>query len=175
MSQWHLNIDSWPGPNRNKWPGLRDVVQESPDGRHVAVLYSCGEVGINKEVGFFALLEEPKDSPRLLLRPRGLTCLVSYTTGKDIQWIENRFCIVSSYSLRPSFSSSGQLKQFYGTMVFDVEKHKVAYVPGASSEKIISELPDELVWRSWKRLSWWPRLWHKRDRKIPGRKNERDN
>ena len=54
------------------------------------------------------------------------------------------------------------LRPFSGTMFFDVEKRKVAYVPGASSEKIISELPDELVWRSWRRLSWWPRLWHKR-------------
>ena len=114
MNGWHLDIDSWPGPNRKKWKGLRDIIQESPDGKYVAVLYSCGEVGINKEVGFFALFEEPKDSPRLLLRPRGLTCFVTYDPGRDIQWIENRFCVVSTYCLRPSFSSSGQLKQFYG-------------------------------------------------------------
>jgi hypothetical protein len=162
MNGWHLDIDSWPGPNRKKWKGLRDIIEESPDGKYVAVLYSCGEVGINKEVGFFALLEEPKDSPRLLLRPRGLTCLVSYAAGRDIQWIEDRFCVVTSYSLRPCFSSSGHLKQFYGAIIFDVKERKVAYVPGASSSEVVSALPDKLSWKSWRRLSWWPRLWLKR-------------
>ena len=41
--EWNLNIDFWPGPDRMKWPGMRDIIQESPDGRYVAVLYSCGE------------------------------------------------------------------------------------------------------------------------------------
>ena len=82
MKEWRLDIDSWPGSNRKKWPGLRDIIQESPDGRYAAVIYSCGEIGIYKEVGSFALFEEPKDSPRLLLRPRGLTCLVSNVDGK---------------------------------------------------------------------------------------------
>jgi len=159
MKEWRLDIDKWPGPNRKKWPGLRDVITDSPDCRYVAVLYSCGEIGIYKEVGFFALLEEPKDSPRLLLRPRGLTCLVSYADGKTVQWIGNRFCVVTPYSIRPKLS--GKTQSFSGTMVFDVKDHKVAYVPGVSSEKIIPELPDKLLWRSWKRLSWWPRLWHK--------------
>jgi hypothetical protein len=162
INRWHLDIDSWPGPNRKKWKGLRDIIEESPDGKYVAVLYSCGEVGVNKEVGFFALLEEPKDSPRLLLRPRGLTCLVSYAAGKDIQWIGDRLCVVTSYSLRPSFSSSGQLKQFYGAIIFDVKERKVAYVPGASSSEVVSPLPDKLSWKSWRRLSWWPRLWLER-------------
>jgi hypothetical protein len=157
-----LDIDSWPGPNRKKWPDLRDFIMESPDGKHVAVVYSCGEIGIDKEVGFFALLEEPKDSPRLLLCPRDLTCLVSYAVGRDIQWIGDQFCVVTSYSLRPSFSSSGQLKQFYGAIIFDVKERKVAYVPGASSSEVVSPLPDKLSWKSWRRLSWWPRLWLER-------------
>ena len=160
MKEWRLDIDSWPGPNRKKWPDLPDIIQESPDGRYAAVVYSCGEIGIYKEVGSFALFEEPKDSPRLLIRPRGLTCLVSNVDGKTVQWIGNRFCVVTPYSIRPKLS--GKTQSFSGTMVFDVKEQKVAYVPGASSEKIISELPGRLLWRSWKRLSWWPRLWHKR-------------
>ena len=159
MKEWFLDIDSWPGPNRKKWPGLRDIIQESPDGRYVAVVYSCGEIGIYKEVGSFALFEEPKDSPRLLLRPSGLTCLVSNVDGKTVQWTGGRFCVVTTYSIR--LKLSGKTQSFNGTMVFDVVQRKVAYVPGASSEKIISELPDKLLWRSWKRLSWWHRLWHK--------------
>jgi hypothetical protein len=162
MNGWHLDIDSWPGPNRKKWKGLRDIFQESPDGRYLAVLYSCSEIDIYKEVGHFALYEEPKDSPRLLVRPRGLTCFVTYDPGKNIQWIENRFCVVTSYSLRPNFSSSGQLKQFYGAIIFDVKERKVAYVPGASSSEVSSALPDKLSWKSWRRLSWWPSLWLKR-------------
>ena len=161
MKEWRLDIDSWPGPDRKKWPGLRDVIAESPDGRYVTVVYSCGEIDIYKEVGLFALLEEPNDLPRLLLRPRGLTCLVSDTTGITAQWIENRFCVVTTYCIRPSFSLSGKFKSFCGAMVFDVEKRKVAYVPGASSGEVVSALPDKLLWRSWTRLSWWPRLWHK--------------
>ena len=65
MRDWHLDIDAWSGPDRKKWPGLRDIVQESPDGRHVAVVYSCGEIDIYKEVGRFALLAGPPESPRL--------------------------------------------------------------------------------------------------------------
>lgn len=160
MNGWSLDIDSWPGPNRKKWKGLRDIIEESPDGKHVAVLYSCGEVGINKEVGFFALLEEPKDSPRLLLRPRSFTCLVSYAEGKDIQWVGDKFCVVSPYSIRPSITGKNQ--SFYGAMILDVKEHKVVYIPGISSEKIVSAFPDKLSWKRWERLSWWPRLWHKR-------------
>ena len=161
MHGWCLDIDNWPGPNRKKWKGLRDIFQESPDGKYLAVLYSCGEIDIYKEVGFFALFEEPKDSPRLLVRPRGLTCFVTYDPGKDIQWIENRFCVVSTYCLRPSFSSSGQLKVFQGAMIFDVTERKVAYIPGVSADKVVSAFPDNLSWKSWRRLSWWPRLWLK--------------
>jgi hypothetical protein len=159
MTDWHLDIDSWPGPDRKKWKGLRDVIQESPSGKYAAVLYSCSEIDIYKEVGHFALFEEPKDSPRLLVRPRGLTCFVTYDPEKDIQWIENRFCLVSSYCLRPGFSLSGQLKQFYGAMIFDVQERKAAYVPGASASDVVSAFPDDLLWKNWRRLSWWPKLW----------------
>lgn len=162
MHGWRLDIDNWPGPNRKKWKGLRDIFQESSDGRYLAVLYSCSEIDIYKEVGHFTLFEEPKDSPRLLVRPRGLTCFVTYDPGKDIQWLENRFCAVSTYCPKPSFSSSGQLKLFQGTMIFDVKERKVAYVPGASSSDIMSAFPDNLLWKNWRRLSWWPRLWLKR-------------
>lgn len=157
---WSLDIDSWPGSNRKKWKGLRDIIEESPNGKYLAVLYSCGEICINKEAGFFALFEEPKDSPRLLLRPRGLTCFVTYDPGKDIQWIENQFCVVNSYSLRPIFFSSGKLKPFHGAMIFDVKERKVAYVSGISSSEVVSAFQDKLHWKSWSRLSWWPRLWH---------------
>jgi len=162
MTDWKLDINSWPGPNRKKWKGLRDIFQESPDGKYLAVLYSCSEIDIHKEVGHFALFKEPKDSPRLLVRLRGLSCLVSYTEGKDIQWIENRFCVVTPYSFKPDFSSSGQLNQFYGTMIFDVQECKVAYIPGASSIEVISAFPDGLSWKSWRRLFCWPKLRHKR-------------
>ena len=162
MKKWKLDIDSWPGPDRKKWKGLRDIFQESPDGRYLAVLYSCAEIDIYKEVGSFALFEGPKDSPRLLVRPRGLTCFVTYAPGKDIQWVGDRFCVVSPYSLKPSFSSSGQLKVFQGAMIFDVKERKVAYIPGASADKIVSTFPDNILWKSWRRLSWWPRLWLKR-------------
>lgn len=62
-------------------------------------------------------------------------------------------CVVTSYSLRPSFSSSGKLKPFHGAMIFDVKERKVAYIPGASSSEVISAFPDNLNWQSWRRLS----------------------
>ena len=61
MRKWHLDIEKWPGPERKKWPGLRDVIQESPEGRYIAVVYSFGEVDIDKEVGLFALFAGPPD------------------------------------------------------------------------------------------------------------------
>jgi hypothetical protein len=160
MNGWRLAIDSWPGPNRKKWKGLRDIIEESPNGKYIAVLYSCGEVGINKETGCFALLEEPKDSPRLLLRPRGLTCLALYDPGKSMQWIENRYCVITPYSTKPGLF--GKLVTFYGTMVFDVKEHRVSYIPNISPDKVMQAIPDNLSWKSWKRLSWWPRSWLKR-------------
>jgi hypothetical protein len=62
MNGWQLDIDKWPGPNRKKWKGLREIFQESPDGKYLAVLYSCGEIDIYKEVGFCA----PEALPVLL-------------------------------------------------------------------------------------------------------------
>jgi hypothetical protein len=107
MKEWHLDIDAWPGPDRKKWTGLWDVIQESPDGRHVAVVYSCGEIGLCKEVGRFALLAGPPESPRLLLRPRNLTCLVSYS-GKTVRWIGERYCVVMPYWIRQCWSGKTQ-------------------------------------------------------------------
>lgn len=163
MSEWRLNIDVWPGPNRKKWPGLSDVVQESPDGRHVAVVYSCSEIDIYKEVGRFALLAGPPGAPRLLLRPRSLTCLVS-SSGKTVQWIGGRYCVVTLYGIRQCWS--GQTKSFGGTMYVDVEERKAAYLadiyPGAG----VPELPDGLTWRRWAWLSLWPVLgiiWKRRN------------
>ena len=155
MSEWRLNIDTWPGPNRKKWPGLRDIVQESPDGRHVAVVYSCGEVGIGKEVGRLALLAGPPESPRLLLRPRNLTCLVSYG-GTTVQWIGGRYCVVMPYGV--SQCLSGRTKAFSGTMYVDVEQRKAACLAEVHTGAAVSKLPAGLRWRGWMWLSLWPVL-----------------
>ena len=159
MREWRLNIDEWPGPDRKKWPGLRDVIQESPEGRYVAVVYSCNEVDIYKEVGLFALFAGPPDSPQLLLRPRGLMRLVWYD-GKTVQWFGERFCVVTQYCIRQRWVGSSQA--FIGTMFFDVEQRKVAYIPGTTSGEVISGIPDELAWTGWERLSQRPKLWYKR-------------
>jgi hypothetical protein len=163
MSEWRLNIDAWPGPDRKKWSGLSDVVQESPDGRHVAVVYSCGEIGICKEVGRLALLAGPPESPRLLLRPRSLTCLVS-DSGKTVQWIGGRYCVATPYWIRPCLS--GNTKAFGGTMYVDVEQRKVAYLAEVYSGAPMSDLPAGLAWRGWAWLSWWPLLWSMRYRNV---------
>jgi hypothetical protein len=155
MSEWHLDVDSWPGPNRKKWPGLRDVVQESPDGRHVAVVYSCGEIGIYKEVGRFALLAGPPESPRLLLRPRSLVCLVSHS-DEAVQWIGGRYCVASPYGIRQCVS--GKTRAFGGTLYVDVERRKAAYLADVYPSAAVSELPAGLAWRGWAWLSLWPWL-----------------
>jgi hypothetical protein len=156
MREWHLDIEEWPGPDRKKWPGLRDVIQESPEGRYVAIVYSCGEVDIYKEVGLFALFAGPPDSPRLLLRPRGLKCFV-WQDGTTVQWIGERFCVVTPYYIRQRLV--GSPRSFGGTLYLDVEQRKAAYVPGAFSGGAIPGLPEGLVWRGWKWLSLWPWLW----------------
>ncbi len=138
MTKWRLNIDTWPGPDRKKWPDVRDVVRPAPGGEHVAVVYSCGEVGICKEVGLFAILRGPKDSPQLLLRPRGFLCCAFYDDGITIRWIGRRFCAVTPFH-----------KAFNGTMYFDVEKHKVAYCVSSHKHKSESELLSGLKWSSW--------------------------
>ena len=156
MSTWRLDIDAWPGPNRKKWPGLKDVVQESPDGRHVAVVYSCGEIGICKEVGRFALLAGPPASPLLVLRPRNLTCLVSHS-GETVQWIGGRYCVVTPYWIRQCLS--GKTKAFGGTLYLDVEERKAAYLAEFHPAAVVSELPAGLTWRGWAWLSLWLLLW----------------
>jgi len=139
MRKWHLNIEEWHGPDRRKWPGLRDVIQESPEGRYVAVVYSCSEVDIYKEVGLFALFSGPPDSPRLLLRPRGLECLVRHN-DTTVQWVGERFCVVTPFYIRQRLA--GRSQSFGGTMYLDVEQRKAAYVPGAFSGEVISGLPN---------------------------------
>jgi hypothetical protein len=159
MTEWRLDIDAWPGPNRKTWSGLRDVSQESPDGKHVAMIYSCGEIGIAKEVGRFALLAGPPESPRLLLRPRNLTCLVSQR-GETVRWIGGRYCAVTPYGIRHCLS--GKTKAFGGTLYLDVERRKSAYLADIYPGGAVSELPSGLTWRSWAWLSFWPVLWRLR-------------
>ena len=161
MSEWRLNIDAWPGPDRRKWPGLQDIVQESPDGRHVAVLYSCSEIDIYKEVGRFALLAGPREAPRLLLRPRNLNCLVSHS-DRAVQWIGGRYCVVTPYGIRQSLS--GESTSFGGSLYVDVEQRKAAYLAGIYTRAAGSELPEGLVWRGWRWLSLWPVLWNLREK-----------
>jgi hypothetical protein len=156
MSKWNLDIDAWPGPDRKKWPGLRDVIQESPDGRHVAVVYACGEVGICKDVGRFALLAGPPESPRVLLRPRSLTCLMSHS-GKTVQWIGGRYCVVTAYGIRPCLD--GKSTALGGTLYVDVEQRKAAYLAELYAGAPISELPAGLTWKRWMWLSFWPVFW----------------
>jgi hypothetical protein len=157
MSEWLLDIGAWPGPDRRKWPGLRDVVQESPDGRHAAVVYSCGEVGVSKEIGHFALLAGPPSSPRLLLRPRWLTCLVQFD-DTTVQWLDARYCVATVYRLAQNWS--GRLRAFGGTLYVDVEQRKAAYLAEVYSRSAGSEPPTGLAWRSWRWLSLWPVLWN---------------
>lgn len=156
MSDWLLNIDAWPGPNRKKWPDLQDIVQESPDGRHIAVVYSCDEIGMGKEVGLFALLAGPPDAPTMLLRPRKLTCLVWYS-GTTVQWVGARYCVISPYCVRQRWSDKP--RAFGGTMYIDVEQRKAAYQPDVYPGAATSALPTGLAWRSWTWLSFWPLLW----------------
>jgi hypothetical protein len=141
---WRLEIDNWPGPDRRKWPGLRDVIAESPDGRHVAVVYSCGEVGIAKEAGFFALLRGPAESPRVVLRPRGLMCF-GWLGGNTVQWIGSRHCLVTPYRMG-------------GTLYLDVEGRQAAHAPAVDACQSVTRLPDDLQWRSWHWLSPWLRF-----------------
>lgn len=157
MNDWKPDMDLWPGPDRKRWPGLRDVVQESPDGRHAAVVYSCGEVGVNKEVGRFALLAGPPSAPRLLLRPRRLTCLVRFD-GTTLQWLCRRYCVVTPYCLRQRWS--GSVRTFGGTLYVDVEQRKAAYLAEVYTRVAGPEPPAGLAWRGWQWLSIWPVLWN---------------
>ena len=145
MTKWRLSIDKWPGPDRKKWRNLRDVVRPAPGGEHVAVVYSCGEVGICKDVGLFALLRGPNESPQLVLRPRGFKCCVFFDDGKTIRWIGNRFCAVTPFH-----------KALDGTMYFDVEKHMVAFFASGRQHPSESELPSGLKWSRWKWLALGP-------------------
>jgi hypothetical protein len=160
---WQLNIDAWPGPNRKKWPGLRDILQECPDSRHIAVLYSCSEIDIYKEVGRFALFAGPPEAPRLLLRPRHLMCLVSHT-DRAVQWIGDRYCVVTPYGIGPCWS--GKTTSFGGTLYVDVKDRRAAYLADVYPGAGVPELPAGLTWRRWAWLSLWPvsrGLW----RRIP--------
>ncbi len=161
MSEWNLSIAAWPGPNRRKWPWLSDMVHESPDGRHVAVVYSCGEVGVGKEIGRLALLAGPPGSPRMLLRPRGLTCLVRYD-DTTAQWLGGRYCMVTPYWFGPAWS--GRSRTFGGTLYVDVEQRKAAYLAEAYARAPGSEPPAGLAWRDWRWLSLWPVLWNLREK-----------
>jgi len=148
-----LDIDAWPGPDRKKWPGLRDIIVESPGGSYLAVVYSCGEVGVGKEVGLFALFAGPSESPRLLLRPRRFRC-VAFLDDSTIRWMGDNICTVTPYLFKKCFLG-GPSAAMTGTAYFNVEQRKVAYVADLRPNRPIEKLPDGLVWRDW----WWLALW----------------
>jgi hypothetical protein len=156
MHDWRLDITRWPGPDRRKWPGLRDEIHESPDGGYAAVVYSCGEVGVDKQVGLFALLSGPPDSPRLVLRPRNLWCLVRYD-DTTVRWLGNRYCVVTprrggrhraARTNRPTRSS-----QSIGALYIDLETRKAAFFAGDTSGALGSVPPDGLAWQGWEQLA----------------------
>jgi hypothetical protein len=153
MTDWQLDLDRWPGPDRRKWPDLGDVLQESPGGKHLAVVYSCGEVGVDKQIGRFALLGGPPAAPRILLRPRRLTCLVRYD-GTTVRWIGERYCVVTPYSIRPRLS--GTTLAYLGTLYLDVERHRAASLAGEPSAPAGGGLPPGLKWGRWGWLVLWP-------------------
>jgi hypothetical protein len=151
--EWKIDFDRWPGPDREKWPGLRDIIHESPDGRHAAVVYSCGEMGVDKQIGRFALLAGPPDSPRILLRPRRLSCFVYYD-DTTVQWIGENYCVISPYLLRRPLS--GYAYPRISTMFFDLQYRKVSYIPGDASGRTVPHLSEGLNWKNWNWLSLWP-------------------
>lgn len=154
--EWRLDTGTWPGPNRRKWRWLNDSVCESPDGRHAAVVYSCGEIGVGKEIGHFALLAGPPDRPRLLVRSRCLTCLAP-CGGPAAHWIGNRYCVVTPYRLRPDWS--GGQRSVSGTLYLDVDERRAAYLAGVHADVTLTGMPAGLVWRRWRWLSVWPMTW----------------
>src|SRR4051794_7462431 len=96
-TKWAVDSGRWPGPDRRRWNITRDLVVESPDGRHACVLYSCTEIRLNCDVGLLALLAGPPESPTLLLRPRDFTCL-DFTPSPSAQWLEGgRYVAVTAY------------------------------------------------------------------------------
>jgi hypothetical protein len=136
---------------------LRDIMQESPDGRHLAVVYACGEVGVCKEVGRLALLAGPPSKPRLLLRPWNLTCLVSYA-DRTIRWLDGRYCLVTPYCIWNL--PSGKIKVSAGSLYLDVEQRKAAFLANVYPGAAVPDLPSGLRWRAWSWLLLWPFTWN---------------
>lgn len=155
MKKWLLDIDTWPGPDRRKWAGLRDIMRESPGGAHLAVVYSCAEAGVGKEIGMFALLAGPPDSPRLLVRPRGFKCW-AYLDDSTIVWIGERYCAVRPYVVRMRLFEAPAIVPT-GRAYFDVERRKVAYGADIRRGDLRNDLPDGLVWRDWRWLALGPK------------------
>ena len=94
---WRLDVDQWPGPDRQRWHITRDLVLPSPDGRFACVLYSITEIRLHYDVGRLTLLGAPPERPSLLFQPRGLIC-VDFTPSPSMQWLSgSRYVAVTAY------------------------------------------------------------------------------
>ena len=145
MTDWNIDIASLPGPDRRRCSLLRDIVAASPDNRHLALVYACGEVGIMKEVGYLALLAGPPERPRRLLRPRWLLCNAGYREQDTVRWLDDRYCVVTSY-------------QPAATLYLDTSRKTAAVGPSRADAPLPDSIP-ALTWRSWHWLHCWPWLW----------------
>ncbi|MFW5731799.1 MAG: hypothetical protein ACOCZU_01185 [Planctomycetota bacterium] len=69
----NIKIDALPGPDRKKWPYLRDEILWSPQRSHFALAYSIAEASMCNDVGML-LLGSADGS--IILNPRtvGISC-----------------------------------------------------------------------------------------------------
>ena len=96
-TNWFLDTDHWPGPDRRRWRIVRDLVEPSPDGQLACILYSCCEIRLGCEVGLLTLLGGSPESPTVLVQPRDFTCL-DCSPSPSAQWLRgSRFVVVTAY------------------------------------------------------------------------------
>jgi hypothetical protein len=119
---WRLDVQSWPGPNRQRWGINQDVVLPSPDGQFACVLYSCAEIRMGWIVGHLALLKGPREKPAVILSPPNFTCV----SGRHcIQWLDgSRFCVVMPFL----FNQADNRFELLGYTFLDVVNETFAHI-----------------------------------------------
>lgn len=167
-ASWKLEVERWPGPDRQRWHITRDEVVPSPDGRFACVVYSCNEIRLHWEAGLLALLAGPPEGPTVVLRPRGFHCLDASPIA-PAQWLGGSRFVVVTHVYETLWKRGTQLA-FTFLDTFERRFAKIEVVPGAVGKRFVEtddewvipvagETPgeqriarDALEWKDWRKL-----------------------
>lgn len=95
LDGWEIDVESLPGPDREKVLYVSDALFQSPDGSRAALVYSIDELSMGAYHGSLAVFSD-RDLPWLEFNPLSFLCFPTSVT-----WLSNDLFAVGTHLVLP--------------------------------------------------------------------------